>query len=138
MINKALKIHDDLLQLKEVQNYLNLKKILDNDENIQLLLKQIKQLQKQLKESVNNDYSSYLRNKKELEKKKKLFFDNPLIINYLQAQKECIDIFEQINEILKYVLILIVNFLLFLTQTVKIRNLLYISTYFFHIFLRRD
>lgn len=100
-INKALKIHDDLLQLKEVQNYLNLKKILDNDENIQLLLKQIKQLQKQLKESVNNDYSSYLRNKKELEKKKKLFFDNPLIINYLQAQKECIDIFEQINEILK-------------------------------------
>ena len=77
MINKALKIHDDLLQLKEVQNYLNLKKILDNDENIQLLLKQIKQLQKQLKESVNNDYSSYLRNKKELEKKKKLFFDNP-------------------------------------------------------------
>ncbi len=101
MINKALKIHDDLLQLKEVQNYLNLKKILDNDENIQLLLKQIKQLQKQLKESVNNDYSSYLRNKKELEKKKKLFFDNPLIINYLQAQKECIDIFEQINEILK-------------------------------------
>lgn len=101
MINKSLKIHDDLLQLKEVQNYLNLKKILDNDENIQLLLKQIKQLQKQLKESVNNDYSSYLRNKKELEKKKKLFFDNPLIINYLQAQKECIDIFEQINEILK-------------------------------------
>lgn len=101
MINKALKIHDDLLQLKEVQNYLNLKKILDNDDNIQLLLKQIKQLQKQLKESVNNDYSSYLRNKKELEKKKKLFFDNPLIINYLQAQKECIDIFEQINEILK-------------------------------------
>ncbi len=101
MINKALKIHDDLLQLKEVQNYLNLKKILDNDENIQLLLKQIKQLQKQLKESVNNDYNSYLRNKKELEKKKKLFFDNPLIINYLQAQKECIDIFEQINEILK-------------------------------------
>lgn len=101
MINKALKIHDDLLQLKEVQNYLNLKKILDNDENIQLLLKQIKQLQKQLKENVNNDYSSYLRNKKELEKKKKLFFDNPLIINYLQAQKECIDIFEQINEILK-------------------------------------
>lgn len=101
MINKALKIHDDLLQLKEVQNYLNLKKILDNDENIQLLLKQIKQLQKQLKESVNNDYSSYLRNKKELEKKKKIFFDNPLIINYLQAQKECIDIFEQINEILK-------------------------------------
>lgn len=101
MINKALKIHDDLLQLKEVQNYLNLKKILDNDENIQLLLKQIKQLQKQLKESVNNDYSSYLRNKKELEKKKKLFFDNPLITNYLQAQKECIDIFEQINEILK-------------------------------------
>lgn len=101
LINKALKIHDDLLQLKEVQNYLNLKKILDNDENIQLLLKQIKQLQKQLKESVNNDYSSYLRNKKELEKKKKLFFDNPLIINYLQAQKECIDIFEQINEILK-------------------------------------
>ena len=97
MINKALKIHDDLLQLKEVQNYLNLKKILDNDENIQLLLKQIKQLQKQLKD----DYSSYLRNKKELEKKKKLFFDNPLIINYLQAQKECIDIFEQINEILK-------------------------------------
>lgn len=101
MINKALKIHDDLLQLKEVQNYLNLKKILDNDENIQLLLKQIKQLQKQLKESVNNDYNSYLRNKKELEKKKKIFFDNPLIINYLQAQKECIDIFEQINEILK-------------------------------------
>ena len=101
LINKALKIHDDLLQLKEVQNYLNLKKILDNDENIQLLLKQIKQLQKQLKESVNNDYNSYLRNKKELEKKKKLFFDNPLIINYLQAQKECIDIFEQINEILK-------------------------------------
>ena len=101
MINKALKIHDDLLQLKEVQNYLNIKKILDNDENIQLLLKQIKQLQKQLKESVNNDYNSYLRNKKELEKKKKLFFDNPLIINYLQAQKECIDIFEQINEILK-------------------------------------
>ena len=101
MINKALKIHDDLLQLKEVQNYLNLKKILDNDENIQLLLKQIKQFQKQLKESVNNDYNSYLRNKKELEKKKKLFFDNPLIINYLQAQKECIDIFEQINEILK-------------------------------------
>ncbi len=101
MINKALKIHDDLLQLKEVQNYLNLKKILDNDENIQLLLKQIKQLQKQLKESVNNDHNSYLRNKKELEKKKKLFFDNPLIINYLQAQKECIDIFEQINEILK-------------------------------------
>lgn len=100
MINKALKIHDDLLQLKEVQNYLNLKKILDNDENIQLLLKQIKQLQKQLKESVNNDYSSYLRNKKELEKKE-TFFDNPLIINYLQAQKECIDIFEQINEILK-------------------------------------
>ena len=101
MINKALKIHDDLLQLKEVQNYLNIKKILDNDENIQLLLKQIKQFQKQLKESVNNDYNSYLRNKKELEKKKKLFFDNPLIINYLQAQKECIDIFEQINEILK-------------------------------------
>ena len=80
LINKALKIHDDLLQLKEVQNYLNLKKILDNDENIQLLLKQIKQLQKQLKESVNNDYNSYLRNKKELEKKKKLFFDNPLRI----------------------------------------------------------
>ena len=101
MINKALKIHDDLLQLKEVQNYLNLKKILDNDENIQLLLKQIKQLQKQLKENVNNDYNSYLRNKKELELKKKLFFDNPLIINYLQAQKECTDIFEQINEILK-------------------------------------
>ena len=101
MINKALKIHDDLLQLKEVQNYLNLKKILDNDENIQLLLKQIKQLQKQLKESVNNDYSSYLRSKKELEKKRKRCFDNPLIINYLQAQKECIDIFEQINEILK-------------------------------------
>lgn len=101
LINKALKIHDDLLQLKEVQNYLNLKKILDNDDNIQLLLKQIKQLQKQLKESVNNDYSSYLRYKKELEKKKKIFFDNPLIINYLQAQKECIDIFEQINEILK-------------------------------------
>ena len=101
MINKALKIHDDLLQLKEVQNYLNLKKILDNDENIQLLLKQIKQLQKQLKENVNNDYNYYLRNKKELDLKKKLFFDNPLIINYLQAQKECIDIFEQINEILK-------------------------------------
>lgn len=101
MINKALKIHDDLLQLKEVQNYLNFKKILDNDENIQLLLKQIKQLQKQLKESVNNDHNSYLRNKKELELKKKLFFDNPLITNYLQAQKECIDIFEQINEILK-------------------------------------
>ena len=59
------------------------------------------QLQKQLKENVNNDHNSYLRNKKELEKKKKLFFDNPLIINYLQAQKECIDIFEQINEILK-------------------------------------
>lgn len=85
IIEIANKLHDEIVNIPEVKEYLTLKEAIENDPQIQELKTEICRLEK-------------LGKKEEKDNLLKIFNSNPLIKNLEEIKKEVIPLLENIKE----------------------------------------
>ena len=101
MNNVAFEINKQIKDTKEYQEYICLKKQIQNNQEIKELLAKIKTNQHQLKKLLSDDkISEYKAKQKELEDLKNIFLNHPLINNYLQAKQLLYNLVEQVATII--------------------------------------
>lgn len=84
VIELSKKINQELLSMREVQEYLCLKKEIDNCKELKDLSNQINSI----KDKSSVEYKSL----------KQRYDSNPLVVNYLVAQEEVLEILRVINK----------------------------------------
>lgn len=101
-LNKlARQLNEALKEKEEVKIYLQLKENILQNENIQSLLKQINEAQKEMKMALkNNEMKKYHEMRQTLQQWKMVLENDPLIVNYLFYKEEVYRIVEQISMIL--------------------------------------
>lgn len=101
MINKAKKLNENLKDLEETKQYFALKKIIEDDKEINELLSVINKTQQEAKKHLKeNDIASYKCSVLTLEMLKKEFLINPIINNYLQSKEQIHSILSMVVDIL--------------------------------------
>lgn len=97
----SLKQFNEVFQDNDlVKQYYALKKQIDNDSQINQLIKELKFHQHKMCEYVNDDENYLLERQQYLEIEKKLK-ENPLFNNYLNVQEEMISLLNEIKDYLK-------------------------------------
>lgn len=92
-------LKDDILNEDCVKQYFYYKNIIENDESIKALDKEMKFHQKEMcKNSKNSDV--YLKEKRIFEDLKKKFDSNPVLINYQIAKEEVLSLLVDIKTLL--------------------------------------
>lgn len=89
-----------LLEEDVVQEYFQLKKIVDNDAHLKTLDEEIHHHQKLMCLNKDND-ELYAREKKLYEEKLSEFQNNPVVSNYFQVKEEVRDLLMEMKEILQ-------------------------------------
>lgn len=96
----AHKLNQKIKQLEEVQAYLKYKEMILKDEKLQFLLKNIQDLQKEMKTSLKvGNKMKYEQCQKELENYRQQFNENPIIPNYLHYKNEVQNLIEMLSKI---------------------------------------
>lgn len=86
LLEKAEELKTSLLETKEYQEFLRMKALYDNNEEVKSLLTQMK---------------AYKDNPKSLEKIKKEYYAHPVVSNYLEARKEVESILRVVKDIIE-------------------------------------
>lgn len=86
IIDKAKELKESLLETKEYQEYLRVKALYDNSEEVKSLLAQMKMFKGDPKrlEHINKEYESH-----------------PLVTNYIEARKELESILRVVKDIIE-------------------------------------
>ena len=101
MINDAKELNRLLKENKDVKEFFELKKLLEENEYITQLLKTIKQTQQEAKQCLNeHNMAEYKIKVAVLETLKKEFIEHPLVNNYLIVKEEVRTLLDQIVNIL--------------------------------------
>ena len=103
MKQDAVLLNEKIKELEEVKQYLLYKKLIIEDQNIQQLLKEIKQLQKQMQQELKEGcVKKYNEIKETLKQKKEIFNSNLVIQNYLFYKEEVKNIVDELVNILRF------------------------------------
>lgn len=96
---KALEIHQWLVNQEVVQEYLKYEKLIKTDEKLAFQEKRLKELQKEIvhKKHYENDCQQLITEYNDL---KNQFYDHPLVHNYLLLKDEVNQLFQQITKII--------------------------------------
>lgn len=92
-------INDDLKEYECIKEYRKLKALIDKDEYIKNLKKEIDNAKKNLVHEIR-DINSYSLAKDHYLSLKKQFDEHPLIKNYLTVKEECYDLLKEVATIL--------------------------------------
>lgn len=100
-VEEALQdVKEELLKDPLVEEYFRLKSIIENDENLTKLDKEVRDHQKKMCESMSNE-EIYLKEKALYEKKNEELLSNPIYQNYQNVKEEVISLLNQIKETLQ-------------------------------------
>lgn len=104
-------VEEALLDVKEelykdplIQEYFRLKSIIENDKNLTLLDKEVREHQKKMCENMSNE-EIYLKEKALYEKKNEELLSNPIYQNYQSVKEEVVSLLNQIKESLQWLLL---------------------------------
>lgn len=100
-VNEALfELKEQLINEPIVKEYFRLLSLIENDEQLSILDKEIKLHQKLMSTNMNND-EIYFKEKEIYESKLNQYNNHPLIINFNNTKDEVASLLQQIEQILQ-------------------------------------
>ena len=100
-VNEALfELKEQLINEPIVKEYFRLLSLIENDEQLSILDKEIKFHQKLMSTNINND-EIYFKDKEIYESKLNKYNNHPLIINFNNTKDEVAALLQQIEQILQ-------------------------------------
>lgn len=97
--DKALELNEWLLNQEEVKEYLRYEKLIKTHPELSSLEEELKEMQKLIVNN-RNDQIECDELIEEYNIKKELFFNNPIVYNYLSLKEEVNNLVQQVNSII--------------------------------------